>query len=88
MRARQVGTASGLLGLFSALGNLLGYGAAALAVRQSGSDPNAFFYGTMAIGVIGGLILSTALSLVVVPAFYVIAEKQIVGGLTAGSVKG
>ena len=50
--ARQVGTASGLLGLFSALGNLFGYGAAALAVRQSGSDPNAFFYGTMAIGVI------------------------------------
>jgi Na+/melibiose symporter-like transporter len=50
--ARQVGTASGLLGLFSALGNLLGYGAAALAVRQSGSDPNAFFYGTMAIGAI------------------------------------
>jgi len=29
----------------------------------------------MAIGVIGGLVLSTALSLVVVPAFYVIAEK-------------
>ncbi len=50
--ARQVGLASGLLGLFSAIGNLLGYGAAALAVRQSGSDPNAFFYGTMAIGVI------------------------------------
>jgi Na+/melibiose symporter-like transporter len=50
--AKQVGLASGLLGLFSALGNLLGYGAAALAVRQSGSDPNAFFYGTMAIGVI------------------------------------
>jgi len=49
---RQVGLASGLLGLFSALGNLLGYGAAALAVRQSASDPNAFFYGTMAIGVI------------------------------------
>jgi MFS family permease len=41
-----------LLGLFSALGNLLGYGAAAIAVRQSGSDPNAFFYGTMAIGII------------------------------------
>ena len=50
--ARQVGTASGLLGLFSALGNLLGYGAAAIAVRQSGTDPNAFFYGTMAIGII------------------------------------
>ncbi len=29
----------------------------------------------MAIAVIGGLVLSTALSLVVVPAFYVIAEK-------------
>lgn len=50
--ARQVGLASGLLGLFSALGNLLGYGAAALAVRESGTNPNAFFYGTMAIGVI------------------------------------
>ena len=50
--AKQVGTASGLLGLFSALGNLLGYGAAAIAVRESGSDPNAFFYGTMAIGII------------------------------------
>ncbi len=49
---RQVGTASGLLGLFSALGNLVGYGAAALAVRQSASDPNAFFYGTMAIGLV------------------------------------
>jgi multidrug efflux pump subunit AcrB len=29
----------------------------------------------MAIGVIGGLVLSTALSLIVVPAFYVIADK-------------
>jgi multidrug efflux pump subunit AcrB len=29
----------------------------------------------MAIAVIGGLVLSTALSLVVVPAFYVVAEK-------------
>jgi multidrug efflux pump subunit AcrB len=29
----------------------------------------------MAIAVIGGLVLSTALSLVVVPAFYIIAEK-------------
>ncbi len=29
----------------------------------------------MAIGVIGGLVLSTALSLVVVPAFYVVADK-------------
>ena len=32
----------------------------------------------MAIGVIGGLVLSTALSLIVVPAFYVIADK--IGG--------
>jgi hypothetical protein len=29
----------------------------------------------MAIGVIGGLVLSTVLSLVVVPAFYVIADR-------------
>jgi len=50
--APQVGLASGLLGLFSALGNLLGYGAAAVALHQSHDDPNAFFYGTMAIGVI------------------------------------
>jgi multidrug efflux pump subunit AcrB len=43
----------------------------------------------MAIAVIGGLVLSTALSLVVVPAFYIIAEK--VGAKRkngAGSVKG
>jgi stage V sporulation protein SpoVS len=29
----------------------------------------------MAIAVIGGLVLSTALSLIVVPAFYVVADK-------------
>jgi multidrug efflux pump subunit AcrB len=29
----------------------------------------------MAIAIIGGLVLSTVLSLVVVPAFYVVAEK-------------
>jgi multidrug efflux pump subunit AcrB len=29
----------------------------------------------MAIGVIGGMVLSTALSLVVVPSFYVVADK-------------
>ena len=50
--ARQVGLASGLLGLFSALGNLVGYVVAALAVWGSGTDPNAFFYGTMAIGLV------------------------------------
>jgi MFS family permease len=50
--ARQVGVASGLLGLFSALGNLIGYVVAALAVWGSATDPNAFFYGTMAIGLV------------------------------------
>ena len=50
--ARQVGVASGLLGLFSALGNLIGYVAAALAVWGSATDRNAFFYGTMAIGLV------------------------------------
>jgi MFS family permease len=50
--AGQVGTASGLLGLFSALGNVLGYGAAAIAVQQFSSNHDSFFYGTMAIGVI------------------------------------
>jgi MFS family permease len=50
--ARQVGLASGLLGLFSALGNLIGYVVAALAVWGSGTNSNAFFYGTMAIGLV------------------------------------
>ena len=50
--ARQVGMASGLLGLFSALGNLVGYIVAAVAVWGSQSNPNAFFYGTMAIGLV------------------------------------
>ena len=50
--ARQVGLASGLLGLFSALGNLIGYVVAALAVWGSGTNPDAFFYGTMAIGLV------------------------------------
>ena len=50
--ARQVGVASGLLGLFSALGNLIGYVVAALAVWGSATDSNAFFYGTMAIGLV------------------------------------
>jgi MFS family permease len=50
--AAQVGLASGLLGLFQALGNILGYVIAAIAVWASATDPNAFFYGTLALGLI------------------------------------
>jgi multidrug efflux pump subunit AcrB len=41
--------------------------------------PGAEIRSPMAIGVIGGLIVSTALSLLVVPAFYVIADRAVVG---------
>jgi MFS family permease len=50
--AKQVGLASGLIGLFAALGNVVGYVVAAGAIWLSATDPNAFFYGTMAIGLI------------------------------------
>lgn len=60
--ARQVGLASGLIGLFQALGNVFGYVVAAVAVALSSSDPNAFFYGTMALGVVEFL---TMLSVVI-----------------------
>jgi MFS family permease len=60
--APQVGLASGLLGLFQALGNVVGYVVAAIAVWASATDPNAFFYGTMAIGLIE---FATMLSVVV-----------------------
>jgi MFS family permease len=50
--APQVGLASGLMGLFSALGNILGFAVAAIATTLSATDPNAFFYGTMALGLI------------------------------------
>jgi MFS family permease len=50
--AKQVGLASGLLGLFSALGNVVGYAVSAIALTLSATDPNAFFYGTMTIGII------------------------------------
>ena len=61
--AEQVGLASGLLGLMAALGNVVGYGAAALALAYSQTDPNAFFYGTMVIGVVEFLtMLSVVLS--------------------------
>ena len=50
--AKQVGLASGLMGLMAALGNVVGYGVAAVALALSQTDPNAFLYGTMAIGVV------------------------------------
>ena len=50
--AKQVGIASGLIGLFAALGNVVGYVAAAGSIWLSATDPNAFLYGTMAIGVV------------------------------------
>jgi len=60
--AKQVGLASGLMGLFSSMGNILGYAIAALAISLSATDPNAFFYATLAIGVIE---FGTMLSVVV-----------------------
>jgi Na+/melibiose symporter-like transporter len=50
--AEQVGIASGLIGLFAALGNVVGYVAAAIAIWLSATDANAFLYGTMAIGAV------------------------------------
>jgi MFS family permease len=50
--AKQVGLASGLIGLMAALGNVVGYGISAVALTLSAHDPNAFFYGTMAIGAV------------------------------------
>jgi len=50
--AKQVGIASGLIGLFGSLGNVIGYAVSAVALHFSTMDPNAFFYGTMAIGVV------------------------------------
>ena len=50
--AKQVGMASGLIGLMAALGNVVGYAVSAVALTLSAHDPNAFFYGTMAIGVV------------------------------------
>jgi MFS family permease len=60
--APQVGVASGLIGLFSALGNVTGFAVAALAIRFSATDPNAFFYGTLALGAIE---IATMLSVVI-----------------------
>jgi MFS family permease len=60
--APQVGLASGLIGLFSAFGNVTGFAVAAIAISLSASDPNAFFYGTLALGVIE---FATMLSVVI-----------------------
>ena len=60
--APQVGLASGLIGLFSAFGNIAGFVVAAIAIKFSETDPNAFFYGTMALGAIE---FGTMLSVVV-----------------------
>jgi MFS family permease len=50
--AKQVGIASGLIGLFGALGNVTGYAVSAVALRLSAVDGNAFTYGTIVIAVI------------------------------------
>jgi MFS family permease len=50
--AKQVGLASGLIGLFQALGNITGYLIAALAVKLSEHNSNAFMIGTLALGLV------------------------------------
>ena len=60
--APQVGLASALVGLFQILGNVVGFLIGSAAVALSASDPNAFFYGLLALGV---LELATMISLVV-----------------------
>ncbi len=60
--AHQVGLASALVGLFNVLGNVAGFTIAAIALFFSERDPNAFFYGTMALGI---LELATMLSVVI-----------------------
>jgi MFS family permease len=49
---KQVGMASGLMGLMAAFGNVVGYAISAVALTLSAHDPNAFLYGTMAIGLV------------------------------------
>jgi len=60
--ARQVGLASALVGLFQVLGNVTGFAIAAIALFFSESTPDAFLYGTMALGVVE---LATMLSVLV-----------------------
>ncbi len=58
----QVGIASSLVGLFSVLGNVAGFGIAALALALYATVPSAFFVATMSLGAIE---LATMLSVVV-----------------------
>jgi MFS family permease len=60
--AHQVGLASGLIGLFSAFGNVTGFAVSALSLLYYQANPNAFFIGTMALGVIE---FATMLSVVI-----------------------
>jgi MFS family permease len=60
--AHQVGLASSLVGLFSVLGNVAGFGIAALAVALVATLPSAFFIATMSLGV---LEVATMISVVV-----------------------
>jgi MFS family permease len=60
--ARQVGIASSLVGLFQVLGNVVGFGLAAAAVWLVARFDGAFFWATIALGV---LELATMLSVVI-----------------------
>ncbi|MFH0751019.1 MAG: MFS transporter [Chloroflexota bacterium] len=60
--AHQVGLASSLVGLFSVLGNVAGFGIAALAVALVATLPSAFLIATMALGI---LEVATMISVVV-----------------------
>ncbi|HSW43065.1 MAG TPA: MFS transporter [Patescibacteria group bacterium] len=50
--AHQVGIASSLVGLFSVLGNVLGFGIAALALALYAFVPSAFFVATVSLGLL------------------------------------
>src|SRR5262249_36514482 len=56
--------------LMTSIATMMGVVPAALAL-----GPGAEMRRSMAVGVIGGLVLSTVLSLLVVPAFYVVADN-------------
>ncbi len=60
--AQQVGLASALVGLFNVLGNVAGFLIGSAAVVFSKSNPDAFLWGTMALGI---LELTTMLSVVI-----------------------
>ncbi len=60
--APQVGLASSLVGLFQIIGNVAGYGIAALAIALWATTPDAFFWATISLG---ALELLTMLSVVI-----------------------